>query len=43
MGRFPNLIITVYNAHTKLILEVLNSIANSLNIIKMHSCEGHKT
>ena len=42
MRRFPNLIITVYNEHAKLILGVLDSMANFC-IIKMHSCEGHKT
>lgn len=43
MGRFPDLIIRVYNEYAKHILDVLDSIANSLIIIKMHSCEGHKT
>lgn len=42
MGRFPNLIIRVYNEHTKLILDLLDSIADFL-IKNMRCCEGHKT
>lgn len=43
MGRFPNLIIGLYNENAKYILDLLDSIANLLIIIKMCSCEGHKT
>lgn len=42
MGWFPNLIITVYQEHTKLICDLLDSIADFL-IKKMRCCEGHKT